>query len=449
MDLKKNQQLELKIASFGAQGEGVAKYEGMPIFIPYALPGETIKALIVKVEKKYAFGKVLEVISASPERNKPSCPIFYQCGGCVCQHMSYAAQLAFKRNQVENCMRHIAGLDIEVRPVLGMANSWHYRNKISMPVAGTSDTPLIGYYAQRSHRVIDTDACLLSMQPNDKVCRLIRQWMIQEKIPPYQEETHSGLVRHIMTRINRRGQLMLVMVINGKTLKKADILLDMLRQQVPEMVSFCVSSNEKRGNVILGDSYQALWGQERLEDQLCGNRFFLSPLSFFQINPLQTEKLYNTALDFADLRGDETVADLYCGAGTISLMLAKKAAYVVGVEIVPDAIKDAEKNAQINNITNVSFICGATELVLPKLVGDGMRPDVIVLDPPRKGAEKSVLEAIIACGPRRVVYVSCNPATQARDARILADGGYHPQWCQPVDMFCQTAGVENVMLFAK
>ena len=273
--------------------------------------------------------------------------------------------------------------------------------------------------------------------------------MIQEKIAPYREETHTGLVRHIMTRINRQGQLMLVLVINGKKLKKADVLLDMLRSQLPEMVSFCITSNEKRGNVILGDSYQVLWGEERLQDELCGNRFFLSPLSFFQINPVQTEKLYQTALDFAELQGNETVADLYCGAGTISLMLAKKAARVVGVEIVPDAIRDAEKNAELNGITNASFICGAAEDVLPKLAREGMRPDVVVLDPPRKGAEKTVMDTIISCSPRRVVYVSCNPATQARDARILADGGYLPQRCQPVDMFCQTAGVENVLQFSK
>ena len=445
MALKKNQQLELIITSFGAQGEGVAKWEGMPVFVPYALPGEKVRVLIVKTEKKYAFGKLLEVLSAAPERIQPPCPKFYQCGGCACQHMSYDAQLQFKRAQVENCMRHIAGLEIAVRPVLGMEHPWHYRNKVSMPVAGTSDIPQIGYYAQRSHRVIDTDTCLLSQEANDRECRAVRQWMVQEKVSPYQEETQTGLIRHVMTRMNRRGQLMLVLVINGKKLEKADSLLRMLRQEVPEMVSFCISPNEKRGNVILGDRYRVLWGEERLEDELCGSRFLLSPLSFFQINPAQTQKLYQTALEFADLRGNETAADLYCGAGTISLMLAQKASRVIGIEIVPDAVKDARANAGLNGVENVSFICGAAEEVLPRLVRDGMRPDVIVLDPPRKGAEKAVLDAIIACGPSRVVYVSCNPATQARDVRILADGGYHAVKCQPVDMFCQTAGVETVV----
>ena len=449
MELKKNTRLELNIESFGAQGEGVAKYDGMPIFIPCALPGERVSALIVKTEKRYAFGKLLQVLSPSPSRTEPPCSCYPQCGGCVCQHMSYDAQLQFKRAQVENCMRHIAGIDVEVQPILGMEDPWHYRSKISMPVSGTWDHPLIGYYAQRSHRVIDTDTCLLAREPAERACRAVRQWITREGIAPYQEESHTGLLRHIMVRINRQGQLMLVLVINGKKIKQWESLLTILHDQVPELVSLCVSPNEKRGNVILGDSYQVLWGQERLREELCGNVFQLSPLSFFQVNPIQTEKLYGTALEFAGLRGNETVADLYCGVGSISLMLAKSSARVIGVEIVPDAVKDAVINARENKIENASFICGPSEAVLPDLVREGMRPDVIVLDPPRKGAEKNVLDAIVACGPSRVVYVSCNPATQARDARILVEGGYHPERCQPVDMFCQTAGVETVLLLSK
>ena len=449
MGVTKNQKLTLTIESFGAQGEGVAKYEGMPVFVPYALPGEIADVLIVKTEKKYAFGKLLSINSHAPFRTEPSCPLFYKCGGCVCQHMSYAAQLEFKRAQVENCMQHIAGLNVSVLPVLGMEEPWQYRNKISMPVAGVTGNPQIGYYAQRSHRVIPVDRCLLAKDAADRACAVVKAWMVQERISPYQEETHTGLIRHVMTRMNRVGQLMLVLVINGRTLKKADILLKMLREQVPELVSFCISPNTKRGNVILGERCQTLWGQDRLDDTLCGNHFLVSPLSFFQVNPIQTEKLYQTALDFASLGGDETVADLYCGAGTISLMLAKHAAHVTGVEIVPAAILDAKENATRNGVDNVDFICGPAEQVLPDLVTQGMKPDVVVLDPPRKGAEKNVLDAIIASAPTRVVYVSCNPATQARDARILADGGYRAVKCQPVDMFCQTAGVENVLLMEK
>ena len=449
MLLHKNQQLELTIDSFGAQGEGIARVDGMPVFIPRVLPGERARVQIVKVDKRFAFGRALEILEAAPDRKEPPCPHYVQCGGCVCHHMSYAAQLDFKRNQVEGCLRHIAGIDVEVSPVIGMAEPWHYRNKISMPVAGEVGMPAIGYYAQRSHRVVDVQSCLLSRDAADRACAAVRQWMVEQRIPPYNEESHTGLVRHIMTRVNRQGQLMLVLVINGRQLKKQKELLELLQAKVPELVSLCISPNEKRGNVILGDSYQTLWGQERLEDTLCGNRFLLSPLSFFQVNPEQTEKLYNTALDFAALTGQETVADLYCGAGTISLLLAKKAAHVTGVEIVPDAIRDAQENARRNGVTNADFLCGPAEDILPQLVERGMRPDVVVLDPPRKGAEPAVLEAILACAPRRVVYVSCNPATQARDAKILCAGGYEPVRCQPVDMFCQTAGVETVLLLSK
>lgn len=442
----KNQQFEMEIESFGAQGEGIARLDGMPVFIPRALPGERALVQIVKTDKRFAFGRAMEILRPSPQRVTPPCPYYVQCGGCVCQHMTYDAQLQFKREQVEGCMRHIAGLDVQVAPVLGMEEPWHYRNKISMPVAGTPEEISIGYYAQRSHRVVDVRGCLLSCGAADRACDTVRQWMQREHIPPYREETHTGLVRHIMTRVNRRGQLMLVLVINGKTLRGYQKLVDMLLRRVPEMVSLCVSPNEKRGNVILGDTYQALWGEERLTDTLCGNTFRLSPLSFFQVNPVQTEKLYQTALDFAALTGNEQVADLYCGAGTISLLLARNAAHVTGVEIVPDAIRDAKENACRNGVANADFLCGAAEDILPALVERGLRPDVVVLDPPRKGTEPAVLSTIIACAPRRVVYVSCNPATQARDAKILCEGGYRAERCQPVDMFCQTAGVETVLL---
>lgn len=449
MQLKKNTQLTLRIDSFGAGGEGVARYEGMPIFIPFALPGETVQALIVKTEKRYAFGKLLQVITPSDQRVAPVCPYYGKCGSCSCQHMKYEAQLEFKRNQVQNCLKHIAGLEVEVQPVLGMNDPWHYRNKTSLPVSEKDGEIQIGYYAQRSHRVIDIESCALAQPAADRVSATVRQWMQKEHIPAYQEETHTGCVRHVMTRINRKGQLMAVLAINAKKLKHADSLISMLRSNVPEMVSLCISPNEKPGNVILGDSYQVLWGEERLEDVLCGNSFRLSPLSFFQVNAEQTEKLYQTAFDFAALQGCETVADLYCGAGTISMMLAKKAAHVTGVEIVPDAIRDAKENAVLNHVQNIDFICGPSEEVLPDLVKKGMRPDVVVLDPPRKGAEQSVLNAIAACKPKRIVYVSCNPATQARDAKILCESGYQIDRCQPVDMFCQTAGVETVCLLSK
>lgn len=447
MQLKKNMQVELDVESFGAQGEGIARVDGMPVFIPYALPEERILAHIVKTDKRYAFGKVLKILKASPDRREPHCFCYHQCGGCTCQHMSYEAQLAFKRAQVESCMRHIAGLNVPVAPALGMDAPWHYRNKISMPVSGDKNDPLIGYYAQRSHRVIPVESCLLSHEANDRLCAAVREWMVREGITPYCEENHSGLIRHIVSRVNRKGQLMALLVLNGRDIPHSQELLALLQKWVPEMVSLCISPNLKRGNVILGDSYRTIWGEARLEDMLCGNRFMLSPLSFFQVNPTQTEKLYQTALDYAELTGGENVADIYCGAGTISLMLARHAGKVMGIEIVPDAIRDAESNALLNGIENAEFVCGAAENVLPELVDQGFRPDVIVLDPPRKGADAAVIQAILQARPNRVVYVSCNPATQARDAAILCREAYQPVKCQPVDMFCQTSGVENVMLF--
>ena len=447
MTLQKNMRLEMTVEDFGAQGEGICRHEGMAVFVPRALPGERILAQIVKVEKRHAFARVVEVLEASPVRAEPPCPYYVQCGGCVCQHMDYPSQLRFKQKQVEGVMRHIAGLDIEVQETIGMEEPWHYRNKTALPVAGNIEKPLIGYYAQRSHRVVEIDKCLIAREQSDTANSVVRAWMQECKIAPYCEETHKGLIRHVMTRVNRKGESMVVLVINGDALPKWQTLLEKLQEALPGLISLCISVNKARGNVILGRSYDVLWGKDRLPDVLCGHEFQLSPLSFFQVNPVQTEKLYGTALKFAGLEGNELVADVYCGAGTISLMLARHARHVVGIEIVPQAIADAKENARRNGVENAEFRVGAAEDVLPKLVEDGLRPDVIVIDPPRKGCEESVLKAIAKAKPKRVVYVSCNPATQARDAKILCENGYDATACQPVDMFCQTAGVENVMQF--
>lgn len=449
MTLQKNMRLEMLVEDFGAQGEGICRHEGMAVFVPRALPGEKILAQIVKVEKRHAFARVIEVLKASPARIEPPCPHYVQCGGCVCQHMDYQSQLRFKQKQVEGVMRHIAGLDIEVKPTIGMEDPWHYRNKTSLPVAGDTEKPVLGYYAARSHRVVEINECLIAREESDIVHDVVRQWMLENGVKPYFEEAHKGLVRHVMTRVSRIGGVMVVLVINGDQLPHADKLLEKLQKALPKLVSLCISVNKARGNVILGHSYEVIWGEARLRDTLCGHEFRLSPLSFFQVNPVQTEKLYGTALDFAALTGNELVADVYCGAGTISLMLARHAQHVVGIEIVPQAIADAKENARRNGVDNAEFRVGAAEDVLPEMVENGLRPDVIVIDPPRKGCEESVLMAIAKAQPKRVVYVSCNPATQARDAKILCANGYHAAACQPVDMFCQTAGVENVMLFMK
>lgn len=445
--LQKNQVVRTQCQRLGAELEGVCFPEGMAMFVPFVLPGEEISCRVVKVEKRHAFGKLLEVHSMSPDRQKPPCPVYGRCGGCAAQHMTYEATLKAKRDRVSGCFAHIAGLQVDVPQVLGMAEPWHYRNKLALPVAGEPGRPRIGYYAPRSHDIVEIAECPVVMGELSKVLSAVKGWMEEFSIHPYQEESHTGLVRHIMARASQAGEVMVVLSVNGASIPHEKELLAALKRRVPSLVSLCLTPNTRRGNVILGDSFEVLWGRERLIDTLCGLRFALSPLSFFQINPRQTEVLYKTALDFAGLTGGETVADLYCGAGTISLLLARHASRVIGIESVEAAVLDARENARENGVANAEFLNGEAEALLPGLVSQGLRFDVMVLDPPRKGAQAEVLKAIAQASPRRVVYVSCDPATQARDAAILKDLGYRIVRCQPVDMFCWTHGVENVLAF--
>ena len=445
--MQKNQIINTTCQRLGAQMEGVCFYEDTAVFVPYALPGEEISCRIEKTQKRHAFGKLLHIKNANPVRREPPCPVYYRCGGCAAQHMAYEQTLAFKRVQVEDCFLHIGKLKVTVPSVLGMKDPWHYRNKTALPVGGDAGRPKIGFYAPRSHDIINIASCPVAKEGLNGVMKAVRRWMEDYQIAPYNEESHTGLVRHVMARESRSGEVMAVIVINGSDLPKQKELLAQLQKEVPALASLCISRHTARSNVILGDSYQVVWGQERLKDTLCGLHFFLSPLSFFQINPEQTEVLYQTALDFAGLTGNETVADVYCGAGTISLLLALKAKKVIGLETVEAAVSDAIKNAEHNGICNAEFLTGNAEVLLPKLVEEGLRPDVIVLDPPRKGIEPEVIAAIAKARPKRVVYVSCNPATQARDAALFDEAGYEITRCQPVDMFCWTHGVENVLAF--
>lgn len=445
--MQKNQVVQVKCERLGAQMEGVCFHEGMALFVPFALPGEDITCHIVKVQKSHAFGKLLEVKNPSTARQTPPCEVYLRCGGCASQHMTYEQTLHYKRIQVEDAFRHIGGLEVTVPPVLGMSDPWHYRNKTALPVGGDADKPKIGFYASRSHDIIDIASCPIAQPGLNGVVKAVRGWMEAYHISPYQEESHTGLVRHIMARASRKGDVMAVLVINGQDLPWEKELLDALQKEVPSLKSLCVSSHTARSNVILGDSYRVLWGKERLQDTLCGLQFSLSPLSFFQINPEQTEVLYKKALEFAELSGKENVVDVYCGAGTITLLLSKQAQRVIGLESVEVAVADARENAVQNGIGNVEFLVGQAEDLLPRLIEEGLRPDVIVMDPPRKGVEPSVIDAIALARPRRVVYISCNPATQARDAALFHQKGYHITRCQPVDMFCWTHGVENVLAF--
>ena len=449
--LAKNQCYEMTCESFGQDAQGVCRQDGIAVFVPGLLPGERARVRIVKPEKRYAFGRIEELLERSPNRAEPFCPIYKRCGGCVCQHMTYETSLAFKRRQVQDLLERVGGLSIEVPPVLGMAHPFGYRNKGAYPVAQVGGAPACGFFAPRSHDLIPLpqNGCAIQGEDSAKATQAVLAWMRQNNVPAYDELTGRGLVRHIMTRSTTHGELMVVLVVTRADIPKASQLIELLKAAVSGLCSICLSINSRRTNVILGTDIRVLWGKGTMEDTLCGLRFSVSPLSFFQVNPAQTEKLYGLALEYAGLTGSETVVDAYCGAGTISLLLAQKAKKVIGIEIVPEAIQNANENAVRNHIENAEFHVGATEELLPRLIADGLRPDVIVLDPPRKGCDPAVLDAIIAAAPKRVVYVSCGAPTLARDARLLAEGGYTAEKVQCVDMFCWTGAVETVMSFSK
>lgn len=449
--LAKNQCYEMTCESFGQDAQGVCRQDGIAVFVPGLLPGERARVRIVKPEKRYAFGRIEELLEKSPNRAEPFCPIYKRCGGCVCQHMTYETSLAFKRRQVQDLLERVGGLSIEVPPVLGMAHPFGYRNKGAYPVAQVDGAPACGFFAPRSHDLIPLpqNGCAIQGEDSAKATQAVLAWMRQNNVPAYDELTGRGLVRHIMTRSTTHGELMVVLVVTRADIPKAGQLIELLKAAVSGLCSICLSINSRRTNVILGTDIHVLWGKDTMEDTLCGLRFSVSPLSFFQVNPAQTEKLYGLALEYAGLTGSETVVDAYCGAGTISLLLAQKAKKVIGIEIVPEAIQNANENAVRNHIENAEFHVGATEDLLPRLIADGLRPDVIVLDPPRKGCDPAVLDAIIAAAPKRVVYVSCGAPTLARDAKLLAEGGYTAEKVQCVDMFCWTGAVETVMVMSQ
>lgn len=448
--VEKNKDYIIDITGMGSEGEGIGKVEGFTVFIQGALINEKVKARIIKLSKSYAVGKLLEVITPSQDRREPLCSIYKRCGGCQLQHMSYEGQLDFKRSRVKDALERIGGLkDIEVNPVLGMENPLRYRNKVQLPVGGT-DKPYIGFYSPRSHDIIDMDKCYIQNEAADRVVKHTREWMEKCRIRPYDEATHSGLVRHIMVRqAYRTGEIMVVLVTNGREIPYVDEYIEALRKNINNLTGVLQNINTDKTNVILGKENIVLWGREIITDYIGRFKFNISPHSFFQVNPVQTEVLYNKALEFAGLTGNETVFDAYCGTGTISLFLADKAKKVYGVEIIPQAIENAKENARVNNITNVEFITGEAEKVIPELIEKGIRADVVVVDPPRKGCDESLLHAIGKMEPDRIVYVSCDPGTLARDLAILTKLGYEVIEVQPVDMFPETAHVETIVLMSR
>ena len=446
--MRKNEIFRLTAENLGADMEGVCRLDGMPVFVPGLLPGEETDVRIVKAEKRFAFGRMEAPPAApSPERKDPGCPAYPRCGGCSCRHMNYAATLEAKRRQVQDCMERIGGIRIAVPPVLGMDRPDAYRNKTALPCGGTADAPVLGFFAPRSHTVIPADACPNAMAPAGEIAARFLDWMRRFRITPYTEETHQGLIRHLVIRVSRAGESMVTVAANGGRLPHADDLAERLKPL--NVVSLFLNENTARTNVILSDRYHLIYGRETLPDVLCGLKFELSPGAFFQVNPAQTEKLYETALEFAALSPSDTLCDVYCGAGTITLMMARRCRSAVGIEIVPAAVENARDNAVRNGIRNAEFHAGKAEELLPRMVRDGLRSDVLVVDPPRKGLEPAVIQAIAAAAPDRMVYVSCNPATLARDAARFLDTGYKMEKIQPVDMFCWTSGIENVALFTR
>ena len=447
--LRKNQELTVLVESVDGQMQGVAHADGQTLFIPGALRGETVRAAVTKCEKRFAFARIVSVEEKSPYRTEPPCPIAKQCGGCAALHMQYEETLRVKRDAVRQALLRIGGVDMDVPLPLPQDPPAAYRNKTALPVAMADGEPKCGFYAPRSHRLVPVERCLIAMPEGSLAANAVCGWMKRFSVPAWDETEKRGLIRHVVTRTSRSGQVMVTLAASGPDIPHREELIACLKEALPGLVSVCLSVNPRGDNVILGGTYQVLWGAPRLRDSLCGLYFDLSPLSFFQVNPEQTEKLYRTVLSFAGPQPDQTAVDLYCGAGTISLLLARHVKTVIGIEIVPDAVRDARENAKTNGITNAAFHAAAAEKLLPRLVEGGIRPDVLVMDPPRKGAEPAVLCAIAQANVPRVVYVSCDPATLARDLRVLTSAGYSPEHVQPVDMFPWTKHVETVVLLTK
>lgn len=467
----KNDVLEVEIIDQGTTGEGIGKIEGYALFVKDTVIGDVVRVKIMKAKKNYAFAKLVEVVKPSPYRVEPVCPKASSCGGCQLQAMNYQQQLKFKEEKVYNNIKRIGGItEFEMKPIMGMEElclkgkeengPFHYRNKAQFPVGVNREGQIVsGFYAGRTHSIVEVDSCALGMQRdetwmgsdvNARVMEIVKTFMEVRGITPYDEKSHKGLVRHVLIRIGAKtGQVMVCVVINGDKLPYSQELVEKLLA-IPEMSDISININKEKNNVILGKKIISLYGLGYIEDYIGDVKFRISPLSFFQVNPTQTEKLYGKALEYAGLTGNETVWDLYCGIGSISLFLAKSAKKVIGVEIVPEAIRDAKINAEINGIENAEFLVGAAEEVVPKYFEEHhgeaeCRPDVIVVDPPRKGCDEVLLKTMVEMAPERIVYVSCDSATLARDLKWLEGNGYKVKEVTPCDMFGQTVHVETII----
>jgi len=468
----KNQIVTITIEDIGNDGEGIGKYEGYTLFVKGALPQDVVKVKVLKAKKTYGYAKVEELISPSPDRVTPKCPVAGRCGGCQLQHYSYARQLQYKADKVRNCLLRIGGieeerLDAVTEPVIGMEIPFYYRNKAQYPVGTDREgDPVMGFYAGHSHNIIDCTDCAIQEPVNTVILPVIKQFMKEKNISAYNEETGKGLLRHVLTRVGfHTKEVMVCLIINGRKFPGAEELAARVAKAVEEfrkepaaeagsyrLKSFCLNVNTEKTNVILGQEILPVYGDNYITDYIGNIKYRISPLSFYQVNPKQTVKLYEKALEYAELSGNETVWDLYCGIGTISLFLAQKAKQVYGVEIIPQAIEDAKVNSKINNLSNAEFFVGAAEDVMPakyKESNGTMKADVICVDPPRKGCEESLLDTVVAMEPKRIVYVSCDPATLARDVKYLEGKNYELKKVCPVDQFGHTGHVETVAKLCK
>lgn len=459
MEYRKNDMVTLDIVDCGTNGEGIGKADGFTVFVKDAVIGDRVTAKIMKAKKNYGYGRLMEILTPSPDRAEPVCPSARQCGGCQLQALSYEKQLEFKADKVRGHLERIGGFaNLPMEPIIGMKDPFHYRNKAQFPVGRNRDGKIVtGFYAGRTHSIIENRDCVLGVPQNREILDRVIDYMETYDISPYDEVTGKGLIRHIFTRYGyHTGEIMVCIVANGSRLPHQQELVKALRE-IPGMTSITLNINKNRNNVILGEKIQVLWGQEYITDKIGDISYQISPLSFYQVNPQQTWELYSKALEYADLHGEETVWDLYCGIGTISLFLAQKAKFVRGVEIVPAAIEDARRNARLNGIKNAEFYVGKAEEVLPDYYadyaarhpGENARADVIVVDPPRKGCDETLLNTIVEMQPEKVVYVSCDSATLARDLKYLCERGYQVKKVCPVDMFPMTVHVEVVCLLSK
>lgn len=449
--VKKNEIYKIEISGMTHEGQGVGRIDNFTVFVDGPIKGEEVEIKIIKVNKNYAVGKLLKVIKASADRVEPECKVYNRCGGCSLQHMSTQAALRFKTELVTENIRRIGKLqDVIVHDTIGMQKPLNYRNKAQYPVGRLNDELRVGFYAKKSHDIIDSPVCMIQHSVSDKAKLIVKGFLEENKISSYDEASGKGLVRHAMTRTGfNTGEVMVVLVLNGNSLPQQDKLVKLLSEEIPQIKSIVLNVNTANTNIILGSRNIVIFGEETITDYIGKFKFRISPLSFFQVNPVQTEVLYNKALEYAGLTGKETVFDLYCGIGTISLFLSEKAKKVYGVEVVEEAIQDAKVNAELNDVDNVEFIVGEAEKIIPDMYSRGVKADVVVVDPPRKGCDDVLLGTLVSMAPERIVYVSCNPATLARDLGFLAERGFEVLEVQPVDMFPWTAHVECVTLLTK